>query len=106
MKKPKTMVDLLAVVDVCIEDSEAQARLHESRGKGPSKRKQDDWEVNTTDRETTGIPGTVRIAEIVETTNIMGITSNNPQIRRRRDRSIALSMQRSGAKFIVPQDTI
>jgi hypothetical protein len=50
--------------------------------------------------------GTVRIAEIVETMDIMGITSNNPQIRRRRDRSIALSMQRSDTKSIVPQDTI
>jgi hypothetical protein len=42
MKKPKTMVDLLAVVDTCIEVSEAWARLLESRGKGLSKKKQDD----------------------------------------------------------------
>jgi hypothetical protein len=30
MKKPKTVVDLLAVADVCIEASEARARLLES----------------------------------------------------------------------------
>jgi hypothetical protein len=30
IKKPKTVADLLAVVDVCIEASEAQARLLES----------------------------------------------------------------------------
>jgi hypothetical protein len=33
MKKPKTVGDMLAVVDVCIEASEARARLLESRGK-------------------------------------------------------------------------
>jgi hypothetical protein len=49
MKKPKIVADLLAVADVCIEASEAQPRLLESHGKGPSKKKQDDREVNTTD---------------------------------------------------------
>jgi hypothetical protein len=44
------VVDLLAVADICIEASETQARLLESRGKGPSKKKHDDREVNTTDR--------------------------------------------------------
>jgi hypothetical protein len=48
MKKPKTVVDLLAVADVCIEPSMAWARLLESRGKGTS-RKKDDREVNTPD---------------------------------------------------------
>jgi hypothetical protein len=47
-KKPKTMADLLAVTNVCIETSEARTRLLESRGKGTS-RKKDDREVNTTD---------------------------------------------------------
>jgi hypothetical protein len=47
MKKPKIVVDLLAVTDVCIEASKAWARLLESRGKGTS-RKKDDREVNTT----------------------------------------------------------
>jgi hypothetical protein len=50
MKKPKMVVGLLAVADLCIEASKAQAQLFESHDKGPSKKKQDDREVNTTDR--------------------------------------------------------
>jgi hypothetical protein len=50
MKKPKMVADLLAIADTCIEASEAWARLLESRGKGPAKKKQDDQEVNTTGR--------------------------------------------------------
>jgi hypothetical protein len=42
MKKSKTVVDLLAIVDTCIEVSETWARLLESRGKGLSKKKQDE----------------------------------------------------------------
>jgi hypothetical protein len=49
MKKPKTVADLLAVADVCIEASETRARLLQSRGKGTSRRK-DDREVNTAER--------------------------------------------------------
>jgi hypothetical protein len=49
MKNLKTMTDLLMVADICIDASEARARLLESRGKGPS-RKRDDREVNTTER--------------------------------------------------------
>jgi hypothetical protein len=49
MKKPKTVADLLAVADICIEASEARARLLESRGTGLS-RKMDDREVNTMER--------------------------------------------------------
>jgi hypothetical protein len=49
MKKPKTVVDLLTVADVCIESSEARARLMESRGKGTS-RKKEDHEVITANR--------------------------------------------------------
>jgi hypothetical protein len=49
-KKPRTGVDLLAVADIYIEASEAQAGLLESRSKGPTKKKQDDREVNTIDR--------------------------------------------------------
>jgi hypothetical protein len=49
MKKLKTVVDLLAVADVCIEYSEARARLLESQGKGTS-RKKEDHEVNIADR--------------------------------------------------------
>jgi hypothetical protein len=50
MRKPRMVADLLTVANVCIEASEAQARILESRGKGPAKKKQDDQEVNTTDR--------------------------------------------------------
>jgi hypothetical protein len=49
MKKLKTVADLLAVADVCIEASKARARLLESQGKGPSRRR-DDREVNTVER--------------------------------------------------------
>jgi hypothetical protein len=49
MKKPKTVTDLLTVADVCIEASKAQARLLESRGKGPSRRR-DDREGNNVER--------------------------------------------------------
>jgi hypothetical protein len=42
MKKPKTVVDLLVVVDTCIEASEARAQFLEFRGKWPMKKKQDD----------------------------------------------------------------
>jgi hypothetical protein len=50
MKKPKMVADLLAVVDTWIEASKARARLLESHGKGPSKKKKDNREVNMTDR--------------------------------------------------------
>jgi hypothetical protein len=50
MKKPKTVADLLTIANVCIEASEAQAQLLESRAKGPSRRR-DDRKVNTAERE-------------------------------------------------------
>jgi hypothetical protein len=49
MKKAKTVAELLAIADMCIEVSEAWARHLESWGKGPSTKK-DDQEVNTVDR--------------------------------------------------------
>jgi hypothetical protein len=49
IKKSKTVADLLAVADICIEAFEAWAQLLESRGKGSS-RKKEFWEVNTADR--------------------------------------------------------
>jgi hypothetical protein len=49
MKKLKTVADLLAVADVCIEASETRAKLLESRGKGSSRRR-NDREINTTER--------------------------------------------------------
>jgi hypothetical protein len=42
------VADLLAVVDICIEASEARARLLESHGTRPSRK--EDWEVNTADQ--------------------------------------------------------
>jgi hypothetical protein len=57
MKKPRMMVDLLIVTDVCIEAFEARARLLESHGKRPSKKKQDNQEVNTTDPGDCGYRG-------------------------------------------------
>jgi hypothetical protein len=68
MKKPKTVADLLAIADVCIEASEAQARLLESHGKVASKKKED-REVNTIDR------GIVKIT---------ATTVSSPRIRRRK----------------------
>jgi hypothetical protein len=68
MKKPKTVADLLAIADVCIEASEAQAQLLESHGKVASKKKED-REVNTIDR------GIVKIT---------ATTVSSPRIRRRK----------------------
>jgi hypothetical protein len=50
MKKPKTVADLLTVMDTCIEAFEARSQLLESHGKGSVKKKHDDREVNTTDQ--------------------------------------------------------
>jgi cell division septal protein FtsQ len=41
-----------------------------------------------------------------EIAKIAGITSSSLRIRKRRAISITLTMQRSGARSIVPQDTI
>jgi hypothetical protein len=50
MKKPKIVVDLLAVADVCIEVSTARAWLLDTRNKRPWKKKQqEDREVNAAD---------------------------------------------------------
>jgi hypothetical protein len=38
IKRPKMVVDLLAVADICIEASEAWPRLLESHDKGPMKK--------------------------------------------------------------------
>jgi hypothetical protein len=49
MMKPKMVVDRLVAADVCIEASEARARLLKFRGKGTS-RKKDNCGVNTADQ--------------------------------------------------------
>jgi hypothetical protein len=89
MKKPKTVTDLLTVADVCIEASEARARLLESRGKGASRRR-DNQEVNTAERGVQKDCGGYRY----------------PHIRKKGDPSDAPTAQRSGAKSIVPMDMI
>jgi hypothetical protein len=93
MKKPKTVVDLLTVADVCIEASEARARLLESRGKGHQ-------EKGMIRRST---PRNEEVRRTVEDT---ATTENNTQIRRKGDPSVALTTQRSGAKSIAPMDMI
>jgi hypothetical protein len=42
----------------------------------------------------------------MEITEIVGIVSSNPQTRRRRDHSMALLTQKTGARSIVPLDMI
>jgi hypothetical protein len=85
MNKPKSMADQLAVTDVCIEASEARARLLDSWNKGPSKMKQqEDREVNTTDH---------------------GDRENHqhqPTEQKEKDSSVNLLMSKSGAKSITP----
>jgi hypothetical protein len=92
MKKPRTVADLLAVADICIEASEVRARLFESCGKGGSQRR------STTIGKSTQLIG--EIAKITET------ASNSSWIRKRRGISIALTIQRSGVRSIVPRDVI
>jgi hypothetical protein len=97
MKKPRTVADLLAVTDVCIAASEAYARLLESCGKGPSKK-------NRTIKKLTQL--TREITKITEITDITRTANNSLWIRKRRGLSVALMMQRSDARSVVPRDTI
>jgi hypothetical protein len=100
IKKPKTVADLLVVLTYSLRPPRLGLGYlnHEARGCRRRSR--------TIGRLTQPIVDTTGIVEIVETVDITGITSSNPQIRRRRDRSITLLTQRSGARSIVPQDTI
>jgi hypothetical protein len=93
MKKPKTVADLLAVIDVCIEASEAQTQLLESRGKGPSRKRM-------TRRSTS------QNEEIRRTAVDIGIAEDRSQIRRNRDPSDVPMTQKSGARSIAPMDMI
>jgi hypothetical protein len=94
MKKPKTVTDLLTVGDICIEASEARARLLESHGKGSS-RKRDAREVNTVERGDQKDRGGHQYRK-----------KNNSQIRRKGDPFDAPMTQKSGVRFIVPMDMI
>jgi hypothetical protein len=49
---------------------------------------------------------TGEITKITETIDIMGITSSSPQIRKKRGFFVALMMQRSGVRSIIPLDMI
>jgi hypothetical protein len=90
MKKPKTVIDLLVVANVCIEAFEARARLLESCARGPQRRRM-----------------IVRLTQLIEMiARIEGtadIVASGPQIRRRRCPFGVLMTQRSGAKFTAPR---
>jgi hypothetical protein len=93
MKKPKTVVDLLAVPNVCIEAYEARAQLLETRGKGTS-RKKEDREFNTADRGDQRTEGTA------------DTTASNPRSKKRRGLFSVPMTRRSGVKFTAPHGTI
>jgi hypothetical protein len=93
MKKPKMVVDLLAVVDVCIEASEARARLLESRARGPH-------EIMMIVRST---QLTGAIAGTEETTDSM---LSNPRSRKRRGLFGISMTRRSGVRFTASWGTI
>jgi hypothetical protein len=81
MKNPKTVVDLLAVADICIEASKAWARL------------QGRWMIVRSTQLTEAV---TRTKEIVDT------TASSPQIRRRKGLSDVPMTRRSGARFTIP----
>jgi hypothetical protein len=83
MKKPQMVANLLAAADVCIEASEARARLLKSHGKGPQRRSR----MIRKSRQLTG-----EIVKIMETVNITGITNNSLRIRNKRGIFVALAM--------------
>jgi hypothetical protein len=80
MKKPKMVADLLTIADACIEASEPWAGLFESHGKGASKKKQDDQEVNMTNRRDCKDRGDHRYR------------ASSPLTRKKRCPSVALMM--------------
>jgi hypothetical protein len=88
MKNPKTVAELHMVADVCIEASEAQARLLNLAARGPRRR-------NRTIRKSTRL--------IVETAEITDTVASSPLNRRKRGHSSILPMQRSGVIFIALQ---
>jgi hypothetical protein len=93
MKKPKMVADLLSVADVCIDASEARARLLESCGKGLQ-------EGRTIGRSI------LLNGEIGKTAGIKDSVENSPRIRKREDLSDDRMIQKSGVKFTAQQDMI
>jgi hypothetical protein len=94
MKKPKTVIDLLVVVDTCIEASEAGVDFLSLVARGPQRRSR------MTEKSTRLIEEISRIMETADT------ISSSPRIRKRRGLSVALTTQRSGVRSIAPQDMI
>jgi hypothetical protein len=93
MKKPKTVVDLLAVADVCIEASEARAQLLESRARGPQGRRR--------------IMRSTQLNEVIAwTKDTTDITTSSHRSRRRRGIFSVTMMRRSGARFTAPRGMI
>jgi hypothetical protein len=82
MKKLKTMSDLLIVLTCASRPSRLEPGSLNYVARGPRR--------SRTIRRSTQL--TTGIAEIMETANITGIASSNPQIRMRRDCYIAMLM--------------
>jgi hypothetical protein len=82
MKKPRTMVDLLTVAEVCIEASEPRLDFLSLVIRGPRRRSK------TIGKSTRLTEEIARIMEIVDTTEI---ANSSPQIRKRRGISITLT---------------
>jgi hypothetical protein len=93
MKKPNTVADLLAVAGVCIEASEARARLLESWGKGTSRKR----------KITRSTQLTEAITRTEETVDIM---TSNSRSRKRKDLFGIPMTWRSGARFTAPRGMI
>jgi hypothetical protein len=93
MKKPKTVTDLLAVADVCIEASKARAQLLETGARGPQGRRKI--------VRSTQLPGV-----IARTKGTADIMASNPQSRKRRGLFDVLMTRRTGVRFTAPRGTI
>jgi hypothetical protein len=97
MKKPKTVADLLVVAAYALRLPRPGLDFLSPVARGPQRR-------SRTIEKSTQLAG--EIAKIAKTADIMGIGSSSPRIRKKRDISVALTMQRSGARSIVPLDMI
>jgi hypothetical protein len=94
MKKPKTVADLLVVAAYALRLPRPGLDFLSPVARGPQRR-------SRTIEKSTQLVG-----EIAKTADIMGISSSSPRITKKRDISVALTMQRSGVRSIVPLDMI
>jgi hypothetical protein len=94
MKKPKTVADLLVVAAYALRLPRPGLDFLSPVARGPQRR-------SRTIEKSTQLVG-----EIAKTADIMGISSSSPRITKKRDISVALTMQRSGMRSIVPLDMI